>query len=173
MLCFHLCFHLCFLALAVLLELAKERVILHESTVDALLIETGEVEIAEFGEESPGVDEGGSLFRFRTLATLLGEEIAAADGVDSVLMGGGAVETPGVADDAGGDLEFLLAGGFEVGGEAIGEAGEGGLLGRRDDGELAGEVVLDGVEAGDGLAFRGARAGGPVRVGLVGGELPG
>src|ERR1019366_1997192 len=107
-----------------------------------------EVEIAELVEESPGVGEGdargiesrvrdgvrvpGFLLRLGLLCVGLGEELLAtvfdeADGVDVFLMGGGAVETPGVAGDAEGDLEFLLAGGLEAVGEALGEGGEGGM----------------------------------------------
>ena len=75
------------------------------SCCGTLLIETGEVEVAEFVEESAGVDEGGGLFGFRAVTTLPGEERAAAVfdqayGIDVVLVGGGAAETPGVADDA-------------------------------------------------------------------------
>ena len=161
----------CFQIDTVFLELVEELVILHETTLEALFVEAGAVEIADLVEVSAGIGDGDGHVGIGIGGGVRVGLIHETESVGIFLIGGGAGEAPGVADDAVGDLQFLFAGGVERGGEALGEREESAVLLRCDYGELAGEGVLNGVESRDGLTFGGARAGGVLRVKTVGVDL--
>ncbi len=74
---------------------------------------------------------------------------------EDVHFGGAeAVETPGVPGDGVGEFEFGDGFGRERGDMVGFEGFEDGAVGVGEGGDLAGDVVADGVEAGFGFAFR-------------------
>ena len=73
--------------------------------------------------------------------------------------GGEAAEEPGVADDGGDERLFFRCGGVEAVEVGIADGFEGGDVFADEEGGLGEDAVLEGVEAGDGLAFGGAGSG--------------
>jgi len=90
-----------------------------------------------------------------------------SQGKDVHFGGAEAVETPGVPGDGVGEFEFGDGFGREAGYVFRFEFFEDGAVGVVESGDLAGDVVADGVEAGFRFAFGGVRAGGFLRVGAV------
>lgn len=97
---------------------------------------------------------------------------------EHVLEGGGfeagdALNAPAGLDHLIHEKRLVLAGGNEVGGQALGEAVEVGLVLVGEDGEGGGESVLRAVMAGGGFAWFGTRAGAELGVFLIGCGLRG
>ena len=125
--------------------------VLFEAAVDALVIEGEELKLFE------GVGYGGG--------------VGGHGGEDAGFERAGVVETPAVFGDQMGELLFERIFGVEGCDEGLAEMVVGLAVFRGHEGELAGEVVADGVDAGTAFAFGGFGAGGMEGVVAIGVEL--
>jgi len=127
------------------------------------------VEIVGADDEDVSEIAVGDVAAFADVGAVIVETVVPDAGFGAVE----AAEAPGGEDDGLGEDLLAGGGGLEIAEEGVAEGVVFGLVLGGEDGALGGEAVAEGVEAGDGLAFGGAGAGGLLGVGAVGGQASG
>ena len=117
-----------------------------DSAVDALLIESEELEIVGFGDPGAGLVDGFVDGELVGVFPGMVRSVDLASGEDAGFDGADTLEAPAIFGDGLGEIDFKGADGSEGGDDAIAVGVEGFLFGFGEDESLAGESVTVGIE---------------------------